>query len=84
MYIAFYFKAVAQYFYSSNKSKGPELNDDIRNIDLELSICLFHKKSCTVFHLLRIDMFFNPHKNHSVYKILLVLPTRITNIIQIC
>ena len=63
MYIAFYFKAVAQYFHSSNTNNGPELNHDIRNIDLELSICLFLEKSYTVFHLLRIDMFFNPHKN---------------------
>ena len=68
MYIAFYFKAVAQYFYSSNKCKGPELNHDIRNIDLELSICLFHKKSCTVFHLLRIDMFLIPTKIYLLRK----------------
>ena len=74
MYIAFYFKAVAQYFYSSNKSKGPELNHDIRNIDLELSICLFLEKSYTVFHLLRIDMFFNPHKNYSLRNISQFLP----------
>ena len=45
MYIAVYFKAVAQYFHSSKKNKGPELNHDIRNIDLELSICLFLEKS---------------------------------------
>ena len=47
MYIAFYFKAVAQYFFCSNKCKGPEPNHDITNIDLELSICLFLEKSCT-------------------------------------
>ena len=68
MYIAFYFKAVAQYFYSSNKNKGPELNHDIRNIDLELSICLFLEKSCTVFHLLRIDMFLIPTKIYLLRK----------------
>ena len=77
MYIAFYFKAVAQYFHSSKKNKGPELNHDIRNIDLELSICLFlYKSSISSAQNLHV---FNTHKNLAIAEKPVIHELRILN-----